>query len=542
MSYPNPMNDSPYGYGTNSGMQPNMTGHTMPMTQNNMGFQQSSYPYQQGYPAGGLPGTNPTMPFQQNAMNTGYGYPSQPMTYANAPASSTFPSQMTGYNGMMGAGMPPMGYVQPQRTGTASVPPMGGFMQPQRTGSQPFYQMNSFIQPQQTGSALPQATGFVQPQRTGSAPQGFFPQQTSGFMQYPGNGGQLYNNPMNGYMQPQKTGGFGSFIQPQKTGTMLSQPTLQPQQTGSFVSQPGFTQPQTMGVAPQMTGLIQPQRTGTGFIPQTTGYLQSQPTGPFAAFVQPQPTSMPTSAAPLKPQKTGQIHISHAMDTRLSFITASDQEKFEKLFRSAVGNEEAMSADIAKAILVRSKLPTPILSKIWSLSDTTRSGHLMFPQFVLAMYLCNLGLTGKPIPDKVPDNILGEVNSMVDAISFSLHDSSSQYAHPVSQNNAQQMAAQMFNGVQQAAGIPSQITGMFPQQTGMQPQMTGFQQPMMPQRTGGMPTQMTGMPMPPMMPQRTGGMPSQMTGGMPPMMPQRTGGMPSQMTGGMPPMMPQRTG
>ncbi|EPX70802.1 actin cortical patch component, with EF hand and WH2 domain-containing protein [Schizosaccharomyces octosporus yFS286] len=541
MSYPNPMNGAPYGYGTNGGMQPNMTGYGMPINQGNMGFQQGGYPYQQGYSTGGYPGTGSALPFQQpesmNAMNTGYGYPSQAPSYTNPSAPSAFSSQMTGYNGMMNTGMPPMGYVQPQRTGSAPVPPMGGFMQPQKTGSQPFNPMSNFVQPQQTGSVLPQASGFVQPQRTGTAPQGFFPQQTGGFMQYPGTNGQSFNNLMNGYMQPQpqKTGGFGSFIQPQKTGTVFPQPTLQPQRTGTYVNQIGFTQPQAMGMAPQSTGFIQPQ-----------------PTGPFASFVQPQPTSMQTPVAPLKPQKTGQIHVSHAMDTRLSFITASDQEKFEKLFRSAVGNEEAMSADIAKAILVRSKLPTPTLSKIWSLSDTTRSGHLMFPQFVLAMYLCNLGLTGKPIPDKVPENILGEVNSMVDAISFSLDDSSSQYAQPVSQGGAQQMAAQMFNGFQQAAGIPSQITGMFPQQTGIQPQLTGFQQPMMPQRTGGMPPQKTGgmppmMPqrtgsMPQLMPQRTGGMPPQMTGGMPPMMPQRTGGMPPQTTGGMPPMMPQRTG
>jgi actin cytoskeleton-regulatory complex protein PAN1 len=57
------------------------------------------------------------------------------------------------------------------------------------------------------------------------------------------------------------------------------------------------------------------------------------------------------------------------------------------------------------------------------LSDTTKSGRLMFPEFALAMYLCNLQLTGKSLPDKVPERIMNEVSSMVDIISFGVPDS-----------------------------------------------------------------------------------------------------------------------
>ena len=50
---------------------------------------------------------------------------------------------------------------------------------------------------------------------------------------------------------------------------------------------------------------------------------------------------------------------------RLSFITVQDQAKFEQLFKSAVGNAQAMSGDQARDLLMRSKLTGDALSHIW---------------------------------------------------------------------------------------------------------------------------------------------------------------------------------
>jgi len=61
-----------------------------------------------------------------------------------------------------------------------------------------------------------------------------------------------------------------------------------------------------------------------------------------------------------------------------------------------------------------------------ALSDTTKSGQLMFPEFALAMYLCNLKLTGKPLPPSLPDRVKNEVSSMVDIISFGVPDDNPQ--------------------------------------------------------------------------------------------------------------------
>lgn len=111
-----------------------------------------------------------------------------------------------------------------------------------------------------------------------------------------------------------------------------------------------------------------------------------------------------------------------APDTRLSFITATDQAKFEQLFKSAVGNKIALDGEKARDLLLRSKLSGGDLMNIWNLSDTTKAGQLLFPEFALAMYLCNLRLTGKTLPVSIPENVMDEISTMMDAISFGTVD------------------------------------------------------------------------------------------------------------------------
>ncbi len=142
-----------------------------------------------------------------------------------------------------------------------------------------------------------------------------------------------------------------------------------------------------------------------------------------------------------------------------------------------------------------------------TLADTTRSGQLHFPEFALAMYLCNLKLTGKSLPPTLPDNVKNEVSGMVDIINFSIAEESGPGSatatnapdfstrqstatppviqHPQPQpSNSQILQAQM-------TGFPGQQPGFLGQ--GLQAQQTGMPQP------GGY----TG-PRPPMPPMPTG--------------------------------------
>lgn len=172
------------------------------------------------------------------------------------------------------------------------------------------------------------------------------------------------------------------------------------------------------------------------------------------------------------------------------------------------------------------------------LSDTTKSGKLLFPEFALAMYLCNLRLVGKELPRTLPEKVANEVSSMVDIISFGVPDNRPQSAPRSNAPNfdglassgstpsIQQPQPQASNS-QLLTQLTSQPTGFAaqyipPQPTGFSAQPTGFATPQMgfTQQQGnlGGPPQNTiaigySGPRPPMPPMPTGF--SSQTGGQP---------------------------
>lgn len=166
----------------------------------------------------------------------------------------------------------------------------------------------------------------------------------------------------------------------------------------------------------------------------------------------------------------------------------------------------------------------------------------MFPEFALAMYLCNLKLTGKDLPTTLPERVKNEVSSMVDIISFGVADERPQPAprsnapnfDAPSRQNAISPPAPQAPQPQQASNqqllnqLTSQPTGFYNQaigfQPGLQPQPTGYPMPnpgIQPQATGFPPNpQATGYngprpPMPPMPPSFANNMSPQQTGGGP---------------------------
>ncbi|PYH96990.1 hypothetical protein BO71DRAFT_427514 [Aspergillus ellipticus CBS 707.79] len=373
-----------------------------------------------------------------------------------------------------------------------------------RPGQPPFVQQPPYSQfppGQQQPPQQPHHSGFA-PQPTGYTPQ------LSGF-----GGSQLQPQPTGfpaGQLQPQFTGFPGAVSQPQQTG--FGVPTPQPQFTGY----PAQAQPPQFQ-APSGTGLpIRPA-------PRTSSEMADS--FQDGAGIAPPPP----------PKSVG----SKIPNIRLSFITAQDQAKFEQLFKSAVGENQTMSGEKAKELLLRSKLPGGDLSKIWILSDSTKSGQLFFPEFALAMYLCNIRITGRDLPDALPEKIRNEVSSMVDIISFQVPDTQPEqtirtivpnFDAPLLENKSAPPAPQQPQPHQPTNShlltqLTAQPTG-FPQATGFQqnqstfsgqnltiaPQATGFpgqaqQQLLQPNPTGFMTNpQATGYsgPRPPMPPMPTG--------------------------------------
>ncbi|KAG9244952.1 hypothetical protein BJ878DRAFT_41972 [Calycina marina] len=332
-------------------------------------------------------------------------------------------------------------------------------------------QFNSFQQPQQQQQ---QQQGFLNANTTGYGAQPSLQQQYTGFPAQ--------------QMQPQQTGFQG---QPSPFGAQASQqqsfqtgaPPM-PQIPAQFQNQ---TQNQVLAAAPAPAPVQKPQPTG------------------FAQIADSFKTS--TSSTPARGRRTEKPK-SQIPSIRLSFITAQDQAKFEQLFKSAVGDGTALSGDKARDLLMRSRLDGDTLSQIWTLSDTTRSGQLLFPEFSLAMYLCNIRLTNKPLPSSLPQNIKNEVSSMVDIISFNVAEDGSDIrtnaASPPPIQQPQPMQSNSSLLTAQMTGFPGQQQSGFG--GGFQPQQTGYQQPMQTgfQSAANPPATVYNGPRPPMPPIPTG--------------------------------------
>ncbi len=347
-------------------------------------------------------------------------------------------------------------------------------------------------QPSQFG--IPQAQQQQQQQQ--QQQNGFTPQQT-------GFAGAPLQSQYTGFQGPAQQGGYGT-----------------PHQQQQFTGFPGQNQQAQQQLQPGQQSLPQ-------MPPQPTGQTSSQIAQSFVAPPAQQQGSQPTGKGAKIP------------NIRLSFITAQDQAKFEQLFKSAVGDGQttltgksngygspAAMLRCGQAIRQRTFCYDPNFREtpfrrygmttvqfhnfqvnvIRMLSDTTKSGQLFFPEFALAMYLCNLKLVGKALPSSLPDQVKNEVSSMVDIISFGIPDDAPappprsnvpSFDTPLRQNAAsppapRQPQPQQASNSQLLSQLTSQPTGFQMQQGGFQPQSTGFQPTptsFQAQRTGFQPQQ-----------------------------------------------------
>lgn len=226
-----------------------------------------------------------------------------------------------------------------------------------------------------------------------------------------------------------------------------------------------------------------------GFPPQSQ-QLGANPQNGFNAYTRPPPPQPTSSQNPT----TGGPSYATAID-QLSFLTPQDQQKFKDLFNSAT-NSVSISPDNARGILLKSNLSPHQLARIWDLSDINKSGDLLFPEFALALHLCNVALRGNELPYVLDQNVKEEVTSLVDKISFSIPEEDAtnfQSDRPTPQLNVSasniftqpqqpQQQQPVSNLAHQPTGFgfgnstPSQPTGFQPQQTGFQPQSNDFQQ------------------------------------------------------------------
>jgi hypothetical protein len=203
---------------------------------------------------------------------------------------------------------------------------------------------------QQPSPFAPQPTGFGQQQQQQQPLQ----QQYTGYPM----AGQQQQQPL----QQQYTGFPGQQQQGGQTGAppMPSMPQQYQQQfQQQQQQQPSLQQqPQQSFQASQQTGFSSSPQPSSG-PSQPPAAIKPQPTG-FSQMA----ASFQTGGTP-KPQGRRQEKANKIPNIRLSFITANDQSRFETLFKSAVGDETAMSGEKARDLLMRSKLDGDSLSHIW---------------------------------------------------------------------------------------------------------------------------------------------------------------------------------
>ena len=91
------------------------------------------------------------------------------------------------------------------------------------------------------------------------------------------------------------------------------------------------------------------------------------------------------------------------------WVVAADPAKINtwtSLFSAAATQEGKLTGSQAKPIMMESRLPTSVLSKVWALADVDKDGMLDESEFCLAMYLMDLKIAGTDLPGVLPHHLL----------------------------------------------------------------------------------------------------------------------------------------
>ncbi|XP_036400714.1 intersectin-1 isoform X2 [Megalops cyprinoides] len=88
-------------------------------------------------------------------------------------------------------------------------------------------------------------------------------------------------------------------------------------------------------------------------------------------------------------------------------VPQSSRLKYRQLFNS---HDKMMSGHLtgpqARTILMQSSLPQAQLASIWNLSDIDQDGKLTAEEFILAMHLIDMAMSGLPLPPVLPPDLI----------------------------------------------------------------------------------------------------------------------------------------
>ncbi|KAM8813062.1 intersectin-1 isoform 2-T2 [Rhynchonycteris naso] len=133
---------------------------------------------------------------------------------------------------------------------------------------------------------------------------------------------------------------------------------------------------------------------------------------PLSAFAHPAATlpksssfsrSGPGTQLNTKLQKAQSFDVASAPPLAEWAVPQSSRLKYRQLFNS---HDKTMSGHLtgpqARTILMQSSLPQAQLASIWNLSDIDQDGKLTAEEFILAMHLIDVAMSGQPLPPVLP--------------------------------------------------------------------------------------------------------------------------------------------
>ncbi|CAJ1066789.1 intersectin-1 [Xyrichtys novacula] len=161
-----------------------------------------------------------------------------------------------------------------------------------------------------------------------------------------------------------------------------------------------------VGVSPPLVSSAPPplpQPIANGAPP--TGIMQ-----PISGFSHTAPSVNKSSSfnrSSIKLQKGSSFEAASAQPPSDWAVPQSSRLKYRQLFNS---HDKMMSGHLtgpqARTILMQSSLPQTQLATIWSLSDIDQDGKLTAEEFILAMHLIDMAMSGLPLPPVLPPDYL----------------------------------------------------------------------------------------------------------------------------------------
>ena len=88
------------------------------------------------------------------------------------------------------------------------------------------------------------------------------------------------------------------------------------------------------------------------------------------------------------------------------WIVTKERSKWDAIFESLTPVKGKISGSAAKKEMVKSKLPNPVLAKVWRLADVDGDGALDSDEFALAMHLIHVKLDGYDLPEDLPEHLV----------------------------------------------------------------------------------------------------------------------------------------